>query len=261
LDDRKLIKQYFWEEKQLARKVISDYNTDNFEKQMKIIKAIAFSDKSLIIQIVGARGMGKTCIVFWLAEKIKQIREDAYFYIILENVSIELPLDMKMVRTIFDVPNNSFVIVDESAIRFNAREHGKEANIMLTKLLSISRQKNLTMFFITQHTHLIDVNIHRFRDIIFWKPTNDYVLMERGEKTSLKVFEALNKLRSYLAPYNKQECLFEYPAEKTMCLFSHPPASFWNEKLSNLFSSFDLRKPKEEDEKEIKDENEDIYEK
>lgn len=228
---------FFWKFPTQSRIILEDFAKQNFSKLRKVVNTIVFG-KSKIIYIVGARGEGKTCLAFYLAEMIHSKRPKYKIYAVGEGINKIYPEWIGYRDRMQDVPNNSFIILDEAAIRYAAREFYKDTNILLGKYLAIARHKGLSVLFITQHVGLIDINITRLRDIVIWKKSNDYSLREKGARSGRKEKQFWDLVRWNMQPRQVEEALFEYPAKKKFIKFRSPLPSFWTEKMSTLFSDF-----------------------
>jgi hypothetical protein len=231
---------YFFNKNPIQSKIIlDDYSKANDTKQEEVLN-ILMEGKSKIIYIVGARGWGKTCTCAWFCDGMYKLNPKIKIYFVGEGVKKIFPEWVSYADKIQDVPNGSFIVVDEASIRYSAREFYKEANIVLGKLMAIARHKELSVLFITQHVGLIDINITRLRDIIIWKKSNDYGLSERrsegGRANKQKKF--FDKIRMNMAPRKIDEVLFEYPAEKRFIHFTHNMPDWWNEEISKSFEKF-----------------------
>jgi len=237
IHDWGIIKHFFKENPIQAKIILQDFRKTNEAKQREVLN-ILLHGKSKIVYIIGARGKGKTCTSAWLVSELYKLNNKISIYFVGAGIRQMFPKEWaKYENKIQDVPNNSFIVLDEASIRYSAREFYKESNILLGKYLAIARHKGLTVIFITQHAGMIDINIRRLRDIVIWKPSNDYTFTEgKGKDSTLKKF--YDKIRYNMAPRNIDEVLLEYPAEKRFIHFKHEKPLFWTEELSKAFSSF-----------------------
>lgn len=239
-EDEWVIKQFFEENPIQARVILEDFNLSNLEKQGEIIEDLSYG-KSKIAVICGARGGGKTSLCMFLAEQLHYKDERQKIYLVGEDINKEIfPEWFEIVERIEQVPSESIAIVDESSITFSARNFYKEANILLTSLLATARHHNLTILFLTQHLSLIDVNIFRLRDLIFFVKSSDYNLQDRGSATNTKVHQFWNKVRNMMSPRIIGECLYECPSHKRFINFKYPLPTFWAEKISKLFKDYNF---------------------
>jgi len=244
-----LIKHFFWENPIQARTILDDFAKNNDKKHEIIVKSLT-EGKSKIIYVCGARGSGKSVLAFWLAEQINNKNPKIPIYTVGSNIIKKFPSWVKYAGAIQQVPNGSFIVLDEASIRYNAREFYREANILLGKYLAIARHKEISVIFITQHTALIDINITRLRDIIFWKRANDYSIGDKGRKVRSED-KFIQKIRNMMSPREQRQCLFEFPAQKRFINFHHPMPEFWTEELSKAFSSFNFDEKTKYEKKEM----------
>lgn len=235
-EDQDYISAFFHDNPIQAMQIVQDFCENNERKQDMIVEEIR-DGKSKIIYLVGGRGSGKTATAFYLAERLK---EDSEIFYIIPDRPKALPTWCRTEEDIKNTPIGSINIVDEAAIQFAARESWKEQNILLSKMMAISRHQNKTLIFLTQHTHLIDVNIRRLRDIILWKQQADYVLSE-GKFIS-KEQQFWQMIRSFMKPKTVEQVLFEYPMRRRFVMFEHPLPECWSELLSKSWRNIDWSK-------------------
>jgi hypothetical protein len=243
--DWNIIKHFFVKNPIQAKVILDDYNSTNESKQKKVMEIVR-EGKSKIIYICGGRGWGKSCLAFWIAEKIHYSQNPIPIYVVGEGVIKKFPEWVKYKDRIQDVPNGVFVILDEASIRYNAREYFKEANILLGKMLAIARHKDLSIIFITQHINLMDINITRLRDMIIWKKMNSYYFGEKGGGRASRADKFWDKVRMNMAPRSKEETLLEYPAEKRFIHFRNEKPTFWTEEMSRSFEGYKFKDKEEE---------------
>ncbi len=128
-----------------------------------------FESESKIGIIVGARGSGKTAFGVKLVENLYSKKKRDCYAMGFDQTS--MPSWIKVVENSKEIPNNSFVLVDEGGILFSSRRAMTNANKILGDLLLISRHKNISILFIAQNTSNLDVNIIRQADYIVLKPS------------------------------------------------------------------------------------------
>lgn len=231
-----------------GKKILQDYLKTNAKKLKEVIMAFAYG-KSKIVYIVGARDSGKTATAFKIAEDVNILTGRKIFYIAPTKINPKyLPSWCKHALSVHDAPRGCFGIVDEAAIQYAARESMSEENTDLGKLLAIARHKEMFLIFITQHSSMSDINISRLRDMVMWKMSNDYSIQERGTKQS-KEHQFWAKAKNMMAPREKKQCLFEYPAQRRLIHFEHGLPDCWTDRLSKLWGAYDVRKSPVEKEK------------
>jgi hypothetical protein len=224
---------------------LSDFVKSNETKISSIIREIVMG-KSKIIILCGSRGGGKTSLAMFLAEELNRRNPYEKIFFVGEGIRKDLfPKWIKTTNNIESVPTSSIAIVDEASIKYSARRSMDEGNLMLTNLMAISRHKDLTILFITQHLNLIDINIFRLKDIIFHLRSSDYVIGERGgkHKSESKFY---NKIRNMMMPRELGECLFEMPSKRRFINFKYPLPECWTSEMSKLFKGhkFDIKEKK-----------------
>lgn len=182
---------------------------------------------SLISLIFGKRGSGKSALGFRLLENIHNKTGRKCFVLGVNQEN--MPEWISPIEEIDDAPQGSVVLVDEGAIAFNARESMSKANKGLAGILAIARHKNLTVFFITQNTGMIDKNVLKLSDMLLVKQGSLLQLeMERPEirKFYEKAEASFQKLEG-----DKRQYVYLIDGDFEGAV-SHSLPSFWTESLS-----------------------------
>lgn len=189
---------------------------------------------SLILLITGKRGSGKTALGMALLQFLAPTK---HCYV-LGYTDTKLPGWIKKTDSAEKVKPDSVLLVDEGALEFSARESMAARNKLLTKLMAISRHKGLTLIFIAQSSALIDLNVLRLADVIFFKETG--FLQSRFERRQLSDL------------YKKAASLFRETAQTKESLvyafsddfeggFTYSLPAFWSERISNAFRRASVR--------------------
>lgn len=236
-----------------SKAIIEDYQKSNEQKVEDLIDSVSYG-KSKIIVIVGARGSGKTATALWLAEQSKQKGNHEYIYYVGKPENSDMyPSWIKFVSTLDDLPHSCFAIVDEAAIKYNARKFQQEQNVELTEKMVIARHQDKTLILITQNIKLVDINVSRLYDIVLFKMGTEYGLQRKRAGEGINAYEKEKMLiRNRLKPKTKQEVLIEYLTGPVSIFykFTHGLPSFWdNEKISKSFKNY---RKEEEDKKKVK---------
>jgi len=235
--DWDIIRNFFFQNPVQARTIIDDFSKTNETKVERIMQEMS-QGKSKIVIICGSRGGGKTSLAMYLAEKLYQKERINRIYFVGEQINKQLfPEWIRVVSDVEKVPAGSFAIIDESSIKYSARRSMEDSNVALSSFIAIARHNDLTILFITQHLNLIDINIFRLRDMIFFLRSSDYQIGERGgkHKSRDKFYE---KVRRMMMARQLGECLFEMPSKRRFINFKYPLPEFWNDNISKLFKGF-----------------------
>lgn len=105
---------------------------------------------SMIMLIIGKRGSGKTSLGFKLLEFFHYNGKGRPCYAVGYSKS-QLPKWIRKVEAVEHAPDNSVVLLDEGAIGYFSRDSMKQANKVLSKMMTVARHKNLTLIIITQN--------------------------------------------------------------------------------------------------------------
>ena len=186
----------------------------------------------LILLIVGKRGSGKTALgMQFLAWFNHSARRRCYG---IGYDAAKLPRWIHKAKGIEKIPNDSVVLIDEAAILFFSREAMTSMNKMLTKLMTISRHKNLSMLLITQSSALIELNVLRLADVLLLKEPS--LLQARFERKALQdIFNSVDKMFKKLS--ERVNHFYVY-SDEFEGLVRHSLPSFWNDSISRAFREF-----------------------
>ena len=240
--DWPLIKHFFMENPIQAKHILRDFSKTN-DAKMREVAMIFISGKSKIIFIIGMRGGGKTATAFMFAEIVHREIQRPIFYVSGIVNKKALPDWMKVCESLNDVPRGSFAIIDESAIQFSSRRAMTKENKAMSDQLKIARHKDLFLIFITQHMASTDIEVERMKDSVLWKKSNDYSFAVRNRRTQEGKF--WDKVRNMMSPRAKEECLFEYPAQRRFIHFTHGLPDCWSDELSKTWRDAKLTNKKE----------------
>ena len=190
------------------------------------------SHTSLIVLITGKRGSGKTSLGMKLFELVnKKTRRKCY---ITGYEKVKLPFFIKKTDDIEKIPNNSVCLIDEGAIMYSARESMNKAHKYLSKIMSIARHKNLTLFLIVQNSAMIDVNVLRLTDVLLLKEPS--LLQTKFERKAIK--EMYEKaIKSFDGKKDKKSFFYVFDDDYEGLLKYELP-SFWSDKISKGFKNF-----------------------
>lgn len=178
--------------------------------------------------ILGARGSGKSALGIRILENINSIGKKVYALGFRKD---RLPKWIFSVENIKEIPNNSFLLVDEAGIEFSSRSFMSSINKLLSDLLLISRHKNISIIFITQNSSNIEINTLRQADYLLLKPSSLLQLDFERKKIRDIYKEVGEKFKKY---YDKGTTYIYSDLYRGFVKNSLP--SFWTEDLSKSFA-------------------------
>lgn len=202
--------------------------TENFTKRdnLKIDEILnLLSKESVIGLLVGARGSGKTALMCWMLEQLHR-RGVTVHYV---QTTIPLPAYVKLLEDPMDAEQRSVVFFDEAAIRMSARESMSKYSKDMSNLLYVSRHRDCSIIFASQHSMTVDVNIIRMMDVIFYKRLTLEESMMRSDRTASLLFEYLQ----IMMPKSVEETL--YTDGEKFYVFKNPLPSFWSDVVSKTY--------------------------
>jgi len=180
--------------------------------------------------ILGARGSGKSAFGLKLLENLHAISGRKMFAMGFK--SGELPKWIRAIDDIELIENNSYVLIDEGGILFNARQGFSDANQLLSKLLLIARHKDLSIMFISQNSSNLEINAIRQADYLVLKPSS--LLQLDFERKKIK--EIYVEASEDFSRYKKTKGLTYIYSDTFKGFVSNPLPTFWTQNISKSFS-------------------------
>ena len=199
-----------------------DGNYEKFEEKL-------FNNQSIIGIILGARGTGKSAIGMKLLENIKSKTN--------RNVCVmgfkkeNLPNWISVFKKTEEIPNGSFVLIDEAGIEFSSRDSMSSANKILSNLLLISRHKDLSVAFISQNSSNLEINVIRQADFLILKPSS---LMQKDFERK-KIKDIYSGVTEHFEEYKDINGLtYIYSTDFRGFVTNNLP-SFWSKEVSKSY--------------------------
>jgi hypothetical protein len=191
-------------------------------------------DSSTIALIIGKRGSGKTSLGMKLLELFHYKTTGERQCHVVGYSRTKLPKWIKKIEKVDDAPENSVVLLDEGAIGYFSRDSMKQANKMLSKMMTIARHKNLTLIIITQNSAMIDVNVLRLADTLLFKGPS--LLQSRFERKALRdMFKKVAPLFDGMEDAVKNFYVWDDDFEG---IVSYELPLFWSDLISKSFKNF-----------------------
>jgi archaellum biogenesis ATPase FlaH len=187
---------------------------------------------SLIILIIGKRGSGKTALGMKFLELFHRETKRRCYAMGFKNA--KLPLWLKKVESIEEIPNNSIALIDEGGIVFSSRESMKETNKFLGRIMSIARHKNITLLLVTQNSAMIDLNVLRLADTILLKEPS--LLQSSFERKALR--DIYNKIIPMFKKIEEKQEYFYVWDDEFEGFVNYELPYFWSEKIGKSFRNF-----------------------
>ena len=237
-----IIESFFWKNPVQASIILDDFKMNN-DSKIRMVFEILHSAFGLIVYIIGAKGGGKTCTAFFLAENENLFYPNRNIYYVGRFFDKgALPSWCKWLEKLQEVPNGSLAIIDELGLQASARNFAKKENKDFSGVLQLARQKKIGLIVLSQDAKLGEVNVWRMRDIVIWKISNTYEMGGRGDRSSSES-NFWDKVKYLMKARGKNECLFEYPAKRTFIHFTHELPKCWNDNLSEIYRDMSFIEP------------------
>ncbi len=208
-------------------------NFQNFENMLS-------KKDSTIGIILGARGSGKSAFGLKLLENLHAKSGRKIFALGFK--TSELPPWIHTIDNIDSIENNSYVLIDEGGILFNARQGFSDANQLLSKLLLIARHKDLSIMFISQNSSNLEINAIRQTDYLVLKPSS--LLQLDFERKKIK--EIYVAAADDFAKFKRTKGLTYIYSDTFKGFVTNPLPTFWNTRISKSFSGKKTEQEEEE---------------
>jgi len=186
--------------------------------------------------ITGGRGKGKSALGYRILEYLHW--QVPVCVVGLPKAARQyLPDYIHMFATIEEVPPGYAVLVDEGYLGFHARRSMAEANVEISQIINLSRQRNQTIIVVTQEARQIDINIVSQTDILILKKPS--MLQSKFERGPLRDF--VDEANAAFLPIPKKDMKkYSYviaDEAEFKGLMENSLPSFWRPALSHIFST------------------------
>ena len=139
-----------------------------------------FSKKGIIVVVLGRRGAGKTA---WAYRSLEIARDT--FHREVGTLGVKVHKNIPSYQDIWEVPNGTFLVIDEAEFVAHGRTSQSRRNVSLSKILAISRHKDLSLVFVTQASNFIDRHIVQLADYFIIKEPTPLFELDRRELSFL----------------------------------------------------------------------------
>lgn len=199
-----------------------------------------------IYVIIGHRKTGKSAAAHAIVEYLKfKYNLNGYLLNVFgtpippKKLSL-LPTWMKVINELDEAEKNSVILIDEAYLKFHARTSMREASsrVQTDKLLELSRQKMLSMVFVTQRATKLDKNILEGADTYLIKGIHS--LQVQYERSFLRtILEEAYKVLKTVPPDKLPQYVYVYSeTDGVSSLKNIGVASYWSEGLSTFYEGF-----------------------
>jgi DNA-binding transcriptional regulator YiaG len=189
-----------------------------------------------VILIIGKRGSGKSTLGFLVLEKLSY-KMECYVVNLPRSAYSLLPANIGVIQGVENAPFGSALLIDEAAIEFPARMSGSGKNKKLLEVISLARQRNQIIIFISQETGYLDINILRGLSTLITKEPSP--LQGKFERYQIKEF--IDKARLAFDRITGDKRNWAYVAFSSggyEGLIRTPKPTFFSDKLSSCYASF-----------------------
>ena len=188
-----------------------------------------------VILIIGARGSGKSSSGHYILQRLSE-RMACYVVGLPEGARHLLPRGIGAVPTLEEAPCNSVLLVDEAALTFSARRSASERNQRLLEVISLARQRNQIIIFISQETSYTDITILRgLNSLIIKEPSPLQSSLERPEIR--KFVEKAEVAFNQISKDKRDWAYLAFSSSGKHGILKTPKPSFFSDKLSTCYGS------------------------
>jgi len=188
-------------------------------------------EKSGIVVIAGRRGAGKTALGFRILENIASKKVRPVYALLFPGI---LPAWINRITSMMDAPNGSVVLIDETSLEFRAKSLNTRKNNRILELFAIARHKDLSLFFITQHTTTVDICIIRQADTLILKEPS--LIQEKTERSELRDLVEAAKESFGKLPKGERELYAYVVDDEYVGLIQNALPTFWSQVISKAYS-------------------------
>jgi len=209
---------------------------DNPKEFTDFLEYISSHPTSVVI--LGGKGYGKSALGHAILEYLHfKTGRVVVLYAPLTLPKRILPSWLRIVDSWDNIPNGAIVLVDEAALMLPSRNPGSKSNRTFTELNAISRQKNLTLIFVSQSSRSLDVNALTAGDIeiIYKKPPTFAGINERKEVRDMS--KVAKKLLDGVDQAHLKEYSVIFASSGEVMLMKSGLASYWSEEVSTMYKN------------------------
>lgn len=216
-----------------APSMACDANPKEFTDFLEYISAHPTS-----VVILGGKGYGKSALGHAILEYLHfKTGRVVVLYAPLTLPKRILPSWLRIVDSWDNIPDGAIVLVDEAALMLPSRNPGSKSNRTFTELNAISRQKSLTLIFVSQSSRSLDVNALTAGDIeiIYKKPPTFAGINERKEVRNMS--KVAKKLLDGVDQARLKEYSVIFASSGDVMLMKSGLASYWSEEVSTMYKN------------------------
>ena len=164
------------------------------------VRWLSLAPHPSVILILGKRSSGKSALGYRLLELFRN-QAAPYVVGIPSTARKLLPEWIGYADRLEDVPPKAVILLDESYIKYHARDSMSDEGRTVGQLVNLSRQRQQSLIFIVQEARQLDVNAISQADVIAVKELSE--ISREFERRELKPFTDKASTVSFGVPYPK----------------------------------------------------------
>lgn len=180
-----------------------------------------------LVVLRGTGRSGKTATAHYLLEKVLNDRPVVTLF--------PNPISDVVVNSFVDVPNDSTLFLDDTALYLHARKFGSKTNVQFSQVLTVYSHKDVRVVMTVQNLSLLDISAFMSQDVLILYKFSDWnnLLQERQEhKTSAMVANLI--LQDLPSP--RQQYTYSSLGE----IIQNPLPTDWTEQKSKPYREVDI---------------------
>jgi len=181
-----------------------------------------------LIAIRGTGRSGKTATAHWL---LQEHLNDRPVVTLSPN-----PISDVTVKDFTDVPNDSTLFLDDTALYLHARKFGSKTNIQFSQVLTVYSHKDIRVLCTVQNLSLLDISAFMSQDVVLLFKHSSWHNIDQ-ERPEFRTKVAIANLLLEDCPFPRQRYTYSSLGE----IIENPLPSGWCEKSSKPYRDISLK--------------------
>jgi len=186
--------------------------------------------KSVVCGVLGSRGSGKSCLVFYLLDLHHLINPSRKLYFYKFPKPSLLPSHIQNINSFEEAEQGSLIAIDEASIEFSQFSFRDNKSIELSNYIKTARHKDISLFIITQNGQTLTRDIRRLIDFYLLRNPSqaqlydEISIIKRMYQNCFMLFSTETaKKKGFFITDIMEFCTFDLPI-------------YWNEQLSKAYN-------------------------
>ena len=188
--------------------------------------------------VTGKRGSGKTSLSYLLMERSQYANKisvlpqmNSVAWASIERAGVTPVMFTK--DFVNDMPEDSFILLDDSSTHLYAGMKDDEFGKMMDKAISKSRQKEQTIVFVSHHTAKLNIKVVREPDLLFMKEPS--LMHAETERQQMKKWTGQARTLFQRIPITDRRRYTYMISDKGKYFVKIPQAKMWREEFGMIW--------------------------